>query len=238
MRHKPNASCAVCAAPFYSQPGRPGTYCSKRCFGLAHRQNLERTCAACGSIFTVKPWELRRRAGRFCSVQCNGEGNRRRKTTDPIARFWSHVDTSGECWTWKLSTHGYLDGYGNFTIHRRPKLQNIPAHRFSWELHNGPIPDGLWVLHHCDNPPCVRPEHLFLGTAQDNVDDMMAKGRQIIRHLGWGEQHPNAKLTNADAVEIRRLYAHEGLSQAEIARRYGVRDGTIARIRKGISYPG
>lgn len=87
-------------------------------------------------------------------------------------RFWAKVDKGDGCWEW---TGGRANrGYG----HVEPvRGQNRSAHRVSWELTNGPIPDGLWVLHRCDNPPCVRPSHLFLGTHADNMRDMEAKGR-------------------------------------------------------------
>lgn len=94
---------------------------------------------------------------------------------------------------------------------------------------NGPIPDGLHVLHHCDNPPCVNPAHLFLGTNADNVADKTAKGRG---RGGRGEAHRNAKLTADQVREIRELAA-SGLTQREIAARYGVRHTAIGKILRG-----
>ena len=90
-------------------------------------------------------------------------------------RFWTKVEKSDGCWIWKGSRHH--NGYGY--LHRGGHTDRHPAraHRFSWEIHNGPIPVGLWVLHRCDNPPCVRPDHLFLGTRKDNMVDCAAKGR-------------------------------------------------------------
>ena len=99
---------------------------------------------------------------------------------DPELRFWEKVDKNGPihptlttpCWIWTAFCNA--DGYGVFGTGAKTL---ISPHRFSWELHFGPIPDGLWVLHKCDNPPCVNPSHLFLGTQLDNIQDMLSKGR-------------------------------------------------------------
>jgi excisionase family DNA binding protein len=88
-------------------------------------------------------------------------------------RFWRYVEKSDGCWQWTGAANP--KGYGN--IGRGKGLGTAKAHRVSWELHFGPIPPGLYVCHACDNPPCVRPDHLFLGTAQDNNNDKIAKGR-------------------------------------------------------------
>ena len=104
-------------------------------------------------------------------------------------RFWSKVDFSGECWEWKAFRNH--DGYGLFFVNRNVSMSGmIVASRFAWELFNGPIPDGLCALHNCDNPPCVNPSHLFLGTREKNNEDMVLKDRQ-----SKGEHRPQHKLT-------------------------------------------
>jgi hypothetical protein len=100
-------------------------------------------------------------------------------------RFWAYVQKTASCWVWTgtQSDNGYGRIWG--------KGRHIKAHRFSWELHNGPIPEGMHVCHKCDTPACVNPEHLFLGTASDNMRDMVAKGRH-----SWGENRPGASHAN------------------------------------------
>ncbi len=100
------------------------------------------------------------------------------------------------------------------------------AHRAAWIEANGPIPEGMNVLHHCDNPPCVNVEHLFLGTAADNTQDMIAKGRRV---AASGERHSRARLTDDDIREIRRRYA-EGDRQVDLAIAYSVTRQNIWRI--------
>jgi hypothetical protein len=113
-----------------------------------------------------------------------------------LYRFWSYVDKSQDCWEWKEAR---LNGYGAFYLDE----ETIMAHRFSWSLANGPIEPGLLVCHKCDNPPCVRPDHLFLGTHKKNMEDMVSKGR---RNHVVGEQNPRAKLTKDDVYKIRELH--------------------------------
>jgi hypothetical protein len=122
-------------------------------------------------------------------------------------RFWRRVQKTRSCWKW-LGTFIRPMGYGTIYVNGR----NILTHRFSWELANGPVPEGLYVLHKCDNPPCVRPDHLFLGTYKDNFEDMRRKGRWYnhfahVTYIHRGEEAGTAKLTEREVKKIRTLRA-------------------------------
>lgn len=140
----------------------------------------------------------------------------------PEERFWFHVTKGPECWGWSGHTS---KGYGVLTTapHKQEK-----AHRFSYELHHGPVPRGKQVCHTCDNPPCCNPAHLFVGTQRDNTTDMMEKGRNGYRtHLGV--DHGMAKLTE-DAV--RTIRQSTGAARI-MAARFKVSESTIYMIRGG-----
>lgn len=164
-----------------------------------------------------------------------------------IAAFWSKVeqpDDPAQCWPRSGGAHPF--GYTLFWDGKRQMV----AHRYSFELAYGPVPEGLFVCHHCDNPACVRPSHLFLGTAKDNTHDMIDKGRahqtfsehpEVIprgdRHytrrnpelVRRGEDAGNAKLTNAQAHQIRARYA-AGERGYKLAAEYGVSKAQVSRI--------
>lgn len=143
-------------------------------------------------------------------------------------RFWRNVEKSDGCWTWLGSRN--RDGYGVFrgeiegTVYRT-------AHRYSYALKNGPIPSYLSVCHVCDNPPCVRPDHLFLGTNAENMLDKFAKGRQ--RGVPPGEAHWNAALTRDQAAAILIDPRPHSLIAAE----FNVSTGTISDIKRRRSWP-
>jgi|SRR5262245_6530410 len=140
-----------------------------------------------------------------------GVGKTSRK--DFEQRFWAKVRKTEGCWLW--TARGRVGkGYGKFSVARG---FNQLAHRIAWILARGPIPEGLHVLHGCDNKLCVRPDHLFLGTNADNVADMVRKGRQ-----SCGSRKSNAVLTNEKVLEIRRLRADTGLSYRKIGQRFGL----------------
>lgn len=138
----------------------------------------------------------------------------------PAERFWSHVAKSDGCWLWVGAT--YANGYGRIRVGARC----VVAHRQAWILTNGAIPDGLLACHKCDNRPCVRPDHLFLGSHADNVRDMDIKGRRADFR---GESHPGARLTSDDVLTIRARHA-SGDAQNIIASEYGVTAQTVCFI--------
>jgi len=151
--------------------------------------------------------------------------------TDLLDRILSRIepDTNGGCWLW-TGAHMRGTGYGSIqTGSRRLGGQTIGAHRASWIAHRGPIPAGIRVLHRCDVRLCVNPAHLFLGTAQDNMQDMLRKGRgRPIK----GSAHSQAKLTEKDIPGIRiRLSSGEPCSS--IASDFGVDQCAINAIRRG-----
>jgi len=131
-------------------------------------------------------------------------------------RFWSKVDKSGDCWVWTAAT--FKGGYGQF----RASKTRVSAHRFSYELVKGPIPDGMGVCHTCDNPPCVNPDHLFAGDQGVNLRDCTDKGR----HVG------NKRFTDVQIKNIRE----DTRTQGKIAKSYGVHRVTINRIKLKRSY--
>jgi len=143
------------------------------------------------------------------------------------ARFWTKVRVTPGCWLWLA---GAERGYGRFGMDGKTPL----AHRVSWELHNGPVSDGLWVLHRCDNPSCVNPDHLWLGTHADNMADMAAKRRGRQGHPS-GTKAYHAKLTAEQVKAIRALRA-ANINQRAVARQFGVCRGTVQDITQGRTY--
>lgn len=165
------------------------------------------------------------------------------------ARFWSKVRITDGCWEWTATRNAH--GYGTITVGGTKRL----AHRIAWEITFGPLMDQRHVLHHCDNPPCVRPDHLFRGTQADNLRDMFGKGRgrpagfsserqpdQTRRARGddhWMHKHPErvargsahgkSKLTEDQVREIRNL-SKGGWTLARLSAEYGVRMSTLSMV--------
>lgn len=141
-------------------------------------------------------------------------------------RFWAKVSLGlpDDCWEWCASTN--RRGYGRFMLAGKSR----GAHRVAYFLSHGDL-SKKFVLHRCDNPPCCNPAHLFLGTAQDNMDDMMKKGRHRPVALG-GEDHPSAKLDWQTVEFIRSC----DIPTTELARQYGVSYHTIYAVRSGANW--
>ena len=145
-------------------------------------------------------------------------------------RFWARVTKAGidECWLWTGGKNIY--GYGMLRTERLAARKG--AHRFSWEMHNGPIPEGMQVLHRCDVRNCVNPAHLFLGTNEENTADKVAKGRQ---RGPRGENQPFARLTEAQVRQIRELHGN-GLSNGAIGQHFGVGAEAISKIIRRVNW--
>ena len=129
------------------------------------------------------------------------------------------------CWLW-LGMQQVGKEYGLFCF----KQRTVKAHRASWEIYCGEIPVGMSVLHKCDNPPCVNPDHLFLGSQSDNIKDRVKKGRS---RGPTGESAPLAKLTATKVIELRRLHERNGVSVQDLADRFGIHKATVHKILKG-----
>jgi hypothetical protein len=184
-------------------------------------KKLTRSCLLCRCGFEVASCEIARGGGIYCGRRC-WKIARAESATDVSnikRRFWAKVNKTGReisrplglCWEWVGKKR---EGYGRFIVNGRA----FSAHRLSWEFTNRTIGPGLLVCHRCDNPACVRPSHLFLGTDADNSTDRGSKGRQVAIR---GEKHANAKLSTAQVIEIRQLF-DDGISKSSIASKYGV----------------
>jgi len=183
-------------------------FCSKGCHSAAKVKKARLTCPRCGIEFEVPEYHRDRHV--YCSKACRG---------DLKARFEEKVTKvpEGGCWIWEGASPGGR-GYGQIRVGD----SQIAAHRLAYEQAYEPIPDGMYVCHTCDNPSCVNPEHLFLGTHQDNMDDMTKKDRKP-----KGEFSKAHKLTDEEVLEIRA----SSETQQELADRFGVSQRNISFIR-------
>jgi len=140
--------------------------------------------------------------------------------------FWSRIEKTDDCWNWKGGKT--IAGYGLvYEQLRGGKRIRRYAHRIMWEIHNGSIPAKHYGCHHCDNPSCVNPEHLFCGTSKENHQDCIAKGRD-----NYGERNGQASLTEKQVLEMRQM-RKQGLQYKEIARLFRVKEGTAYKAASG-----
>lgn len=170
-----------------------------------HKSGVTLDCEYCGQSFYRRKSEHERNPSRFCSRTCCGKF----REDENESAFWSKAEVkSNGCWEWNR----YLneDGYGYLSFRGARTFAN----RAAWILTHGEIPSGKFVLHKCDNPPCINPKHLFLGTHQDNMDDMAKKGRryhkvtQEMRVIIESQIHPTTELAKRFGISERtvRLY--------------------------------
>lgn len=141
-----------------------------------------------------------------------------------MERFWSKVEKTDGCWNWRGARlrrpHDGSLSYGVFNLDGRSQ----PAHRVAWQLLNGPIPEGKWLLHDCDNQGCVRPDHLYVGTHADNTRDAVMR-----RRMESGEDRWNHRLRPVDVVAIRAMAA-AGIATETIGPLFGVSGRTARNV--------
>ena len=178
-------------------------------------------CAFCGIAFRKdarNTWAYWERA-KYCSQKCTGlarteEARLREKPRQEAFEEW--IDKSGECWLWLAALD--KDGYGIFTYRHK----TYRAARIALEFDGRPVPAGLYACHHCDNPACVRPSHLYVGTPTENMADAKRRGRMRV-----GESHYASRLTEAD---VRKIRAATG-TQEIIAAQFGVSRSLVSLVR-------
>lgn len=142
-----------------------------------------------------------------------------KEVSNPLPRLLRHVKKTKTCWIWVgcLSKHGY----GKTNI----RLRKLPAHRAFYELFKGPIPPGKCVCHTCDNPPCVNPDHLWVGTNKENLVDMIKKKRQIYGH------------TKVSFGTIKAIRKSKNITYVDLGKKYGISNVQAKNIKLGISWP-
>jgi len=190
-------------------------------------QTTERQLCACGCGVPVAP----KTPGR-AAVYRHGHNPVPVRQTPLGERFWPKVDRRrpDECWPWLGGRD--KDGRGRVWFEGR----NMPAPRASLILAGVEVPSDAFACHHCDSPPCVNPEHLYVGTPMTNVSDMDSRGRRVSRvahPASAGERNHNAKLTDAQVAEIRQRYSGTRGEQTALAREYGVTQALVHMIVKG-----
>lgn len=200
------------------------------CVGYRNCNGFVCICDICGKEFCLIKYDIKRGRGQFCDRTCAGVAKR----IPTAEKFWEKVNKNGPtqphmdtpCWLW-TGCISPRNGYGEMVKDGKTSR----AHRISWELHFGPITDDLLVCHKCDVRNCVRPDHFFLGTYQDNRVDAVQKGRAKAPKSVFknGTEHLNSKLSDQKVIEILDRFA-KGERQHSLAVRFNVYDSTISSV--------
>lgn len=188
---------------------------------------LERVCVQCGEIFKIWPSDLKTSKGKYCSNRCqlDWQGHPDRV----LEKFWKHVkiDSMTGCWQWTGGKNEF--GYGIFCTDKR----RIRTHRYCWELFKEPIPKGMCICHHCDNPSCINPDHMFIGTQAENMADMRKKHRGSTKPRP-GTENPAAKLSEQ---QVRIIFSMNGTVRAEeVAQVFNVKKTSVYNIWSRITW--
>jgi len=184
-------------------------------------KHADKVCLFCGGPIRYREHATVWKRVKFCSHRCSCDYRFHRYT--PAEKFWRRVlKLESGCWEFQGCRDKW--GYAHFGINGK----RVQAHRHAYELTNGPIPSGKLIMHTCDNPPCVNPDHLRIGTDLENRADASSK-----RRLPHGSKMYNAKLNEEKVAEMRQRYAAGGVTQRELGEMYGVSQSTVAYICKG-----
>ncbi len=217
--------CPTCGGDFAISPSdlADQNFCSRPCYWRWH--SVDRPCPWCATVVHSTMSRAQRGHGHFCDTVCYQQWRAKRARERLAERFWSHVtciiDT--RCWEWQASR--LPNGYGQLSVVGVDRPLRAP--RVAWELEHGSIDEGLFVCHRCDNPPCVNPSHLFLGSARENTHDMLTKGRV------W---KGNTKLSPEQVADARTRYRFRKVTTVMLAAEFGSSKEAVRRAIKGIRY--
>ncbi len=217
--------CKQCGKEFKRNPNaiKKNNFCSRECYSNFMKiEKIECKCKFCGKIFYRYPSQIKNKKI-YCSRECKNKDRRQIE----------YIITEKGCWECN-NFYKSPFGYPMITINNK----SMPIYRYIYEKHNGKIPKGLEIRHKCDNPSCINPKHLEIGTHKDNMNDMVLRKRAKNGFITgncekkFGEESINHKLTEKQVLEIKALT----LSQRKIAKIYNVSKGCIKRIKEGSAW--